>query len=105
MATPPPWAAVPTSTTVSGVAAASWRCIESVTWTFPCASGLLAVCEPLIPTLNGAEGTPPAPVAVAGGVVVGAVLTPGPPAAAALRRASWARRAVEVPDRCDHPGR
>ncbi len=37
--------------------------------------------------------------------MVGAVLTPGPAAAAALRRASWARRAVEVPDRCDQPGR
>src|SRR3974390_534372 len=102
MAPPPPCTAGPTSATVSGVAAASWRCIERVTCTFPWASGLLAVCDPLILTLNGAAGTPPGPPVVAGVVVVGAVATP---AAAALRRASWARRAVEVPERWDHPGR
>ena len=65
-----------------------------VTCTFPWASGLVLVWEPVSPTVKGAAGTVPVPV---DGIVVGVVVAPPgrvPEVAPAFLRASWASSAA-----------
>ena len=95
----------PTSTTVSGVEAASARCMASVIRMLPWASGPDWLCDPLTWLVKGTAGTEPLPVAGAVDCDVppaGAVV---PVAAAPFLAASWASSDGEVPERWDQPGR
>ena len=106
MATPPPWAALPTSVDRQRGGRGVLEVHGQDHLHLALAVGLEVDWEPARPTVKGGVGAVPVGRSGRGGrVVVGAVGAPAAEAVPAFFLASWASRAVEVPARWDHPGR